>query len=263
MVPVTTKEMNEEIYYWFINQASTSPHMTCLITPYDRYDIPRTKINIYCDPLNLSTRQSVDILNNLFESGVILGINSSDLDDIESSYDNSPHKPELEELIGKSFVPSRQKIKKAIDHEENGDRLFYFLTFKGGKLWESIFKPKWNQYLRRRSDGINHIIDCANLDIGQKLISIEYLLSFDDENTYYSLTDTEIWETFTPWQVLYWKTYSVGYSVRYQTKHIEVNKSNESKELREEIRQAQEWLTNNWNWCTREYFDNWHSVKPI
>jgi hypothetical protein len=50
---------------------------------------------------------------------------------------------------------------------------------------------------------------------------------------------------------------SRGYSISYQTKNIEVDKSNISKELRQEIVKAREFLTNNWNWYKRDYFDDW------
>lgn len=241
MVISIIKDVDEKIYYWFINQASLLPHLIGLITPYDQYDFPSANINIYCTPLYLSTDRTADVLLELFENELILGIKSSERDEVLETYVNSLHRPKMEELIAKSFIPSYQEIKKALKQEESDDELFYFLTPKGGELWESIFKPKWNQYLRRRGDGITCVIDCVDTDVGKKLISLEYLLSLDCENIYYSIPSTEIWETITPWQVLYWKTLTVGYSVSYQSKRIEVNKSIvESKELREEIKQADE-----------------------
>lgn len=258
MVISIIKDVDEKIYYWFINQANTSPHMIGLITPYDQYDSPNANINIYCTPLYLSTDRTADVLLELFENELILGIKSSERDNVWETYLNSPHRPKMEELIAKSFIPSYQEIKKALKQEESDDELFYFLTPKGGELWEAIFQPKWNQYLRRSGDGITRLIDCADPDVGKKLISLEYLLSFDRENVHCSIPGTEIWETITPWQVLYWKTLPVGYSVSYQSKHIEVNKSAvESKELREEIKQADEWLTDICNWYAKDYFDEW------
>ncbi len=252
------KDVDEKIYHWFINQASTSPHMVALITPYERYDVPNANLNIYCTPSYLSTDKIAEVLLYLFENELLLGIKSLDKDDIWENYVNSPHKPKIEELIAKSFIPSYQDIKKALKQEESSNELFYFLTPEGGELWESIFKPKWNQYLTRRGDRITHIIDCVDPDVGKKLISLEYLLSFDNKKVYDFIPGTEIGETIMPWQVLYWKIIPVGYSLSYQTKRIKVDKNTvESKELKEEIKQADEWLINICNWYEKDYFDEW------
>jgi hypothetical protein len=253
---------SEKIHCWFIDLAYSSPHLTSLIMPRDQCDFPDTSIDIYHNPLNLNTECTTDVLQDLFKDDILVGIKHFDLENIESCHINLPQEITIEQLLSKGFIPSRQEIKKALKREEDNDELFYFLTYKGGNIWESVFKPKWNQYTTRRTgygenDDLLQIIDCADIEIGRKIISLQYLLSFDNEYTHYSVSDTEEWKEFTPWQVLYWKVISRGYSISYQTKNIEVDKSNISKELRQEIVKAREFLTNNWNWYKRDYFDDW------
>jgi hypothetical protein len=253
---------NEKIYYWFIDLASHNPHLTGLIMPRDQCDVPDAPIDIYHNPLDLTTECTIDALQDLFKDDILSGIKLFDLDEIEERYTNWPQQFTMNQLLLKSFIPSRQEIKNALTHQEDGDdRLSYFLTHKGGNIWESVFEPKWNQYFTQRTgeenDNLLQIIDCADINIGKKIISLQYLLSFDDEYTHYSVPDTERSEEFAPWQVLYWKVIPKGYSISYQTKNIEVDKSNVSKELRQEILKAKEFRDNNWNWYTRDYFDDW------
>lgn len=263
----------KKIDYWFLNFVKDFPNPFSLIITYDRcqelydnrYKALYNDIDIFRVPSTLNTNQIAEIVYGMFQDELISAITSTDLEELESLHTTSITDPNIDQLLTRSFKPSFREIRIALESEETlagqeydrKETLYYFLTLQGGELWESIFKPKWNQYLTRRGNGINQIIDCVDPTVAQKLISIEYLISFDNENTYYYIPGTEIWETLSPWQVLYWKTLPIGYSVSYQTKQIEVDKSTESKELREEIRQAEEWLIDNWNWCTREYFDDW------
>jgi hypothetical protein len=265
----TSNEIDDKICHWFLNQAVFFPHLVSLITPLDRYDVPSTKINIYCTPFNLSTDQSVNVLQGLFESGLLLGIRGSDSYEVELAYQNSPHKPTMEEMISKSFIPSHKEIRKALmqEEDENGNELYYFLTQKGGELWESVFKPNWELYLTRRSRDsesssrdIIHVIDCKNLIIGRKLILVDSLLSLDEENSFRPIPNTEEVEIITPWQTLYWQTLPVGYSISYQSQLIDKN-SYEISELKEEIKEASEWLDNIWRWCRKDYFDDWLTLK--
>lgn len=259
---------DEKIYYWFIDRASRDPHMVALITPYDRYDTPRSTINLDYDPFNLNTKQSIDILMELFEDEILLGIKSGDRDNINENHINSSHEPKIKELLSKSFMPSREEVRKAIEHEgidnTNSDRfsdeeLYYFLTPKGGELWESVFKPKWDWYFTRWSTGDSSVINCTSSNIIEKLLSIQHLLSYHREKySRYLVPDTEIWQTLTPWQTLYWKTLCTGYSISYQTKLTEIDEhKNKSQEFREEIRQADEWFRSIQNWYQKDYFNDW------
>ncbi len=263
-------EDDEKIYYWFIDRANRSPQMVALITPYDRYDTPRYEINIDYDPLNLNTQQSIDMLMDLFEDELLLGIKSGDLNDIEERYINSSHEPKIEELLSKSFAPSREEVRKAIEHEDvkvekddsdyfSGEELYYFLTPKGGELWEFVFTPQWDRYFTRWSTEDSGVINCTNVNIIEKLLSIQYVLSYHREKySRYLVPDTEIWQTITPWQALYWKTLPTSYSISYQTELIEIDeRTNKSQEFREEVRQADEWFRSALNWYQKDYFNDW------
>jgi hypothetical protein len=265
---ITRNNSDDKIYYWFIERANTSPHMVALITPYDQYDTPRNRIDLDCDPLNLNTKQSINILMDLFEDGTLLGIKSGDLDNMKRDYINLSYQPKMEELLSKSFIPSREEVRRAIENEEidenesnrfTGKHLFYFLTPKGGELWESVFKPKWDWYFTRWSMGDSSVINCTNITTIEKLLSIQHLLSYHgDKYSRYLVSGTEAWQTLTPWQALYWKTLPAGYSISFQTKLIEIDeRTNKSQEFREEIRQADEWFKHVQNWYQKDYFDDW------
>jgi hypothetical protein len=275
-INITKRSNNgQEIYYWFIDRASRDPHMVALITPYDRYDTPRTRINLDDDPCNLNTQQSIDILMDLFRQEFLLGIRSGDIDDIQALYNNSPHALKIEELVAKSFIPSHEEVRKAIENEEldateldncfTGKELYYFLTPKGGELWESVFKPKWDWYFTRWSTGDSSVINCTSSNIIEKLLSIQHLLSYHREKySRYLVPDTEIWQTLTPWQALYWKTLPISYSISYQTELIEIDeRTNKSQEFREEVRQADEWFRSVQNWYQKDYFNDWLNYPII
>jgi hypothetical protein len=258
----------EKIHYWFVERANIKPHMVALITPYDRYDTPRTKINLNDDPFNLNTQQSIDILMDLFKQEFLLGIKSGDLYNLDENSINLPHQPQINKLLSKSFIPSREEVRKAIEGEEvdklqldcfSGRRLFYFLTPKGGELWESVFKPNWDWYFTRWSTGDSSVINCTSSNIIEKLLSIQHLLSYHREKySRYLVPDTEIWQTLTPWQALYWKNLPTGYSISYQTELIEIDERiNKSQEFREERRKADEWFRYVQNWYQKDYFDDW------
>jgi hypothetical protein len=250
-----------KVYYWLIDRANASPYLMSLVpyhTIYTSYQ-PQTPIDPKCSLLNLSEDRMTDIFLDLFRDNYLLGIKLSDLDDIEVTDPNS-HDSNIEQMAAKSFMPSRQEIKKALNQEEEAsDHLCYFMTLKGGEVWESIFKPKWNQYFKRSSDFNNEtdLIYCVDLEIGKKLISVDNLRVLDDERIFQSIPDTETWESITPWQVLYWKTLPVGYLISYKSKYVEKENIKKSKGLRKKIRKADEWLINTCKWYEIEYFNEW------
>lgn len=259
-----------KIDYWFIDSAIRIPKTFHWIIPYDQdfiADRDRT-------PGILTTNQIVEVMYHLFQDGLLSAITPTDYQLLDSEHINN--------LSAKSFSPSRQEIKVALYREENvsgdssfepefeEDDLIYFVTKQGGKLWESVSQPKWSQYLRgsREWETISQeiwylyfsrksrIICGADREIIKKRISIEHLLEHP-QFIRYPIAGTQIWQTFTPWYPVYWKTLPCGYLVSYQVELVEVDEkiesANESPELVEQIQQAEEWF---WDitHCWRDYY---------
>ena len=65
-----------------------------------------------------NTENVAEALLDLFENELLLGIKSSDEDDIWEIHPISPHKPKMEKFIAKSFIPSYQELIKALKHKE-------------------------------------------------------------------------------------------------------------------------------------------------
>lgn len=252
---------------WFLDLALYVPVNFLTIIPYDQCIVP----DAYQTPSNLTTDQIVDVLFRLFQDGFLLAITPADLDSLDTHLINK--------LLTKAFIPSRKQIKAALDRENFSEEkrcgkyfekeLYFFMTQKGGELWETWSQPKWNQFFRRCilnwesvSDILwnnsippsGNIIRCANREIGEKIISIEHWLD-SPQVIPYSIKDSAIWETFTPWYPTYWKTLSCGYVVSYQVELVEIDEDVEtiskSQELIEKRKQAGEWYRNLINWYTK------------
>ncbi len=253
-----------EFDFWFLELVVQSPVSFLTIIPYDQCIVP----DDYQTPSNLTTNQIVDILFRLFQDGYLLAITPADLDSLDTHLIN--------DLLTKAFIPSHEQIKTALDRENFRDYelykklcssdLYFFLTEKGGKQWESWAKPKWNQFFRRCildwesvSENLwnnsipphRSIISCSSQEIGEKIIAIEHLLDYPQSVRYY-IENSAIWKKFTPWHPTYWKTLPCGYVVSYQIERVEVNNCiDESQELTEEKIQAREWYQKIVNWYTR------------
>ena len=137
------------IDYWFLNSTIVLPTSFNWIIPYDEYgisDIDRTLFN-------LTTNQIVEVMYRLFQDGILLAITSTNLKLLDSEL--------IDNLLTKSFIPSRKEIKAALEQKEElsidnnleieyiEEQLLYFVTKQGGKQWESVANPKWNQFFRR------------------------------------------------------------------------------------------------------------------
>ena len=262
------------IDYWFLNTAIVIPTSFNWIIPYEEYEVS----DVYHTPFNLTTNQIVEVMYRLFKDGILLAITSTDLKSLDSEL--------IDNLLTKCFIPSRKEIKTTLEREEEllGDvnleleyreeELLYFVTQKGGQLWEFWSKPKWNQFFRRCilnwesvSENLwnnsippyGSIFCCANQEFGEKIISIEPLLDYPDFIPY-PIKGSVTWGKFTPWHPTYWKTLPCGYVVSYQVELVKIDKnteqSNESPELIEQKKQAREWYKNITNWYKNYYNDN-------
>ena len=257
--------------YWFLDLAIEIPAPFSLIIPYHRSGV----LDIYRTPLDLTLDQIIEAMHRLFQDGYLLAITPMNLRSLDI--------PLINNLSVKGFIPSRRAIEAAFQQEENScteedlyqefrdGNLFYFLTKKGGALWETLSKPKWNQFFRRGSFEWEFIpksiqnqslylnsntIWCSDRDIGTQIIKIEHLLDYP-EYVPYPIAGTEKWETITPWYPTYWKTLSSGCVVSYQVECIELDKNveylNESQDFINQRRNAREWYKNITSWYTNYY----------
>lgn len=255
---IQVNSMIEKADYWFLNLANSYPAYLGIITPCDHFPVLKTDID-HRTP-GLSTREIIKSLRRLFQQGFLLAIKYS----LYEALVKSLGEPMLEDLIPFGFIPSEEEMQRELIQQEpvtydleKGDpeALSFFLTPQGGKLWEFIFQPKWSKYVTRCGDSITHKIYCADSNTGKKLIEIDNLLCYNENYIRCLTPGTEIWETFTPWKVNYWKTLPVGYSVSYQTENILVNKS---QKLIEERKKAHDCLMDIWYWYNRNYYGDNH-----
>ncbi len=177
--------------YWFLDIAVEEVIGFGWIVPDDQYGC----IAIDRAPLELTIDEIADILHSLFQKGDLMAVSAEDFDDLRQ--------------IKGGFIPSLVEIKAALREEIN---LGYYLTLKGGEQWESVSKPKWNQYFHW---GYN-VLMCADRAIGERLLA-EHDLLFADELDSYIILETSMWEEVVPWQATYWKNLPIGYRVHFQS----------------------------------------------
>jgi hypothetical protein len=258
-----------EFYFWFLDLALYLPVSFLTIRPYDQCFVP----DDYQTPSDLTTSQITDILFDLFHNDFLLAITPADLDTLNTHL--------LNELLTKAFIPSREQIEAALDRKNFSDEqrqgkyfekdLYFFLTKKGGESWEFKSKPQWSQFFRRcilnwefvskafKNNSIppnGSTICCAEREIGEKIIATKHLFN-RDQLIVCPIEKSIIWETFTPWYPTYWKNLSCGYAVSYQAELVEVGENventNESQELIEEIKQSEEWYKNLTTWYMKPH----------
>ena len=119
-------------------------------------------------------------------------------------------------------------------------RTSYYLTPQGGARWEAVANPNWNQYLRWlhgwSCDEESSITSSDRQLVEQILEASEYVVGKAP------IPDTETWEPIEPWQVTYWKTLPLAYSVRYRTRKRDWEVSPDTpRELIEKKKQVERW----------------------
>jgi hypothetical protein len=220
-------------------------------------------------------KQVAEALHRLFDWGLILAI----LDrDARPSHENLL----LNHLIEKSFIPSCEYIKSffsfrndMIDwlnrHSDNsGQAIFeeisisYFLTEKGGVLWENNFQPNWNNYHRRCTRRWDYnlpespdlwrpiwperdVLWGADRSMLERLLENTRLFHyFKPYNSFpVSNSDEEVWKELRPWHPVYWKTLPVGYGVSIKpvkSEDVEGGFVEITPEFESRLKEAQEWF---------------------
>ncbi|NET91536.1 MAG: hypothetical protein F6K45_26255 [Kamptonema sp. SIO1D9] len=263
-----------KVDYWFLDTAIGIPISFDWIIPYEEYEI----YDLARTPFDLTTKQIVEVMDRLFQDELILAITHQDL--------HSLNIPLIENLLTKGFRPSFVEIEAELERKENlfgfdlspkiEQDLYYFLTPKGGELWESVSHPKWEQYFHRghpieslpkhyfresNDNTTNCVLWCTNREIGTKFVEIEEFLEAPaSEYNFSCINNSQIWEKITPWHPTYWKTLSSGYVVTYQVQRTKIEgnieSSQENKELVEKREQAKLWYRTITKWYTSYYQRN-------
>lgn len=206
--------------YWFLDTAVEEIIGLSWVIPDET-----GMLGINRKPLPISFAEIANILHKLFQSGNLLATTPEEQNYFSFS-------------IG--FKPSFSEIEAAL---KGNIGLFYFLTDKGGKNWESVSQPKWEQFLNwggRIERENEEIMTCGSRQVGETILSLSHLLK-PGSSIQYIIPHTEIWETITPWKATYWKMLPVGYQVRYQKREIEIdNYPNEPPEFIHKKQQANE-----------------------
>jgi hypothetical protein len=229
--------------YYFLEAAITEIIGFSWIVPDDGNGGAFILDNSTCSTIN----EIAESLYRLFQEGYLLAIYSSDLSEV---YTDASDSFDADILLSQGFTPSFLQINSALKQEEN---LFYFLTSKGGKLWESVSYPKWDQYYFSAGNGQKHLLQCHSRKLAEELLKIQHLLDFG-RSYHVPIIETVKWNFLTPWQPTYWKTLSSGYEINYQVTCIDVDMiENEDKELMERRKQAEKWVKDKKKWYTKRF----------
>lgn len=242
----------DKIDYWFLESAIEDVIGFSWIVPNRIGDI-----GINRKPLNISIDDMARVMQRLFQEGSMLAINPSDLSFLHFE---EKRKLSVELLSKKGFVPSLKQIKNALKYQEiegiyDNEELYYFLTRKGGELWEYFSHPKWEKYINYAVEETNIEIIGIDSAIIKRFLNFYHLLSHDSYNIYYPILDTQKWTEVIPYQCVYWKSFRMGHKVSCQIKSEKVDKEdvNNNKELLNQRKEAKNWYYNITKWYTNYY----------
>jgi hypothetical protein len=240
----------DKIDYWFLDTAISELIGFSWIVPDEKYG----GLAINRSPLPLSMDEINKTLYNLFQNEMLLAIRPDDM--INAMEAKTTRSECYKVFLNKGFAPCHQEIDLALK-QEAGKSLSYFLTEKGGELWEYYSYPQWDKYRFWAGNRKRYTLRCSSYQLALKLLKNQHLLDFGCVYIF-PVMDTVKWKFCTPWQPTYWKTLPYGYEIRYQVKIVNTNtEENESEEIIEKRQQAEKWNEEIENWYSN-YFD-WHS----
>jgi hypothetical protein len=156
-------------------------------------------------------------------------------------------------------IPTREEIVAAFDTPLQPSGVFYgyALTVQGGRRWEEAVRPDWTRF---------HSIDWDEADWqqGWEMVSAispeiaELAFRFRVANNEQRPIDGTITRVrLSPWKATYWKTFDVGYAVRYR--HDEVAESGERSFAPAAAGDAPYWAAHKEDY---DYFTHWY-VRPV
>jgi hypothetical protein len=216
--------------YWFLDSAIEEVIVCNWIIPDEHGVIHLNRINH-----GLSFEETAIVLNRLFRQGDLLAGFGSDFDDV-TYYPINGFTPSLEETI---------------DALENKLYMCYFLTQQGGNRWESASSPNWNKFFVGFTGSEESDLYSANRDLLAEYLKVCHLISYGSSR-YLPISETVIWEELSPWNATYWKSFPLGYRLRFKRRITEI----ELSELSEEIHEREK-LVNEWHRNTRKWYTNY------
>jgi hypothetical protein len=241
--------MMDKIDYWFLDTAVEELIGFSWIVPYKNYGL-----SINRRPLDLNINEITKAIHHLIKKELLAVITSVDREKLSKECHEKNSYLTTDLLIAKSFIPSQEQIRLALNKQEH---FFYFLTKQGGKEWESVSFPKWNQYHYYYTEEDESIIYCTDLSLAREIMQIEHLLDFNGCHIEPILA-TERWEIETPWYPTYWKRLPFVYIERHQVKCTYFDEGieniNEAQEIIDKREQARKWYNSMNHWHTN-YFE--------
>jgi hypothetical protein len=237
----------DTIDYWFLESAVEDIIGFSWIVPDETGDI-----GINRESLNISIHDMAKVMQRLFQDGNMLAINSADLNFL---YFEQKEILNIDLLSEKGFVPSLKQIKSALKQQNlqgiyADEELYYFLSAKGGDLWEYFSHPEWKKHINYKIQATDIEISGVDLDIITKFLELYHLFSYDSQNIYHLLLDTQIWNEITPFQCVYWKSFSLGYKVSCQIRSEKVDRESiaSNKKLLNQRKEANNWYRDMTQW---------------
>ena len=123
----------------------------------------------------------------------------------------------------------------------------YCLTPQGGSRWEAVTHADWNRYFLSKGSQII----CTDRELIEQLLEAS---PYIHDNI--PIPGTEIWDVLEPWEVTYWKTLPKAYRVRYQTRPLDWQiTDNTPQELKENIEQVCKWYQEIEQWYVEPELD--------
>jgi hypothetical protein len=244
-----------KIDYWFLDTAIEEPIGCCWIFPNG----PNGTLAINRRPLQLSLSEISEVMYRLFQEEKLLAIRPNHLNEIRKICHQNQIKITNKIFAKTSFIPSYEEIKRALQQLNDGyfieNNFSYFLTEKGGELWEFLSKPKWKQYISGGIGEFDSILYCSSRETLEKYMQNHNFFNYyGDGNMQEPILETATWKTMIPWLATYWKTLPCGYELNYQVKTIKIDeKFVSSQEFIERERKVTNWKNEIHNWYTNYY----------
>ena len=242
----------DKIDYWFLNSAIEDIIGFSWIVPNKIGEI-----GINCEPLNISIADMALAMERLFQEGNMLAITPNDLNFL---YFEEKKTLDINLLNQRGYIPSLKEIKNALKQQEiegiyDNEQIYYFLTTKGGNLWESLSHPEWNKKINYELR--ENYIEVFGTDITliKTFLKKYHLFDYDSYNITSPVLDAQIWNEIIPFQCLYWKTLPLAYKVNCQIRYEKVNRESvdNNRELLNKRKAANNWYYNLAKWYTNYY----------
>ncbi len=242
----------DKIDYWFLDSAIEDVIGFSWIVPNKIGEI-----GINREPLNISIADMAFAMERLFQEGTMLAITPLDLNFL---YFEEQKILNINLLNQKGYIPSLKEIKNALKQQDiegiyNNEQLYYFLTTKGGKLWESFSYPKWEKKINYEIRERYIEVSGTNFTLIRRFIEKYHLFNYDSYNVTCPVLNTQIWNEIIPFQCVYWKSFPLGYKVNCQIRYEKVNREsiNNNRKLLNQRKAANNWYRNLTKWYINYY----------